>query len=59
MEGQPICFSKHINEMPTQCAALAYSRDYTEVPHPGTTVSERASNPLWDYFQNHKTGHGI
>jgi SAM-dependent methyltransferase len=58
-KGSPSTFLNTINEVPTQCAALAYSRDYTEVHHPGTTGSESASNPLWDYFQNHKTGHGI
>lgn len=50
-----------VNEVPTECSARFFSRDYRDSPGNGDhkVSNSTANNPLWDYFQNHKTGRGI
>src|SRR5690348_10365137 len=57
----PAGFVKAVNEVPTECGARLFSRRYAQVScvGDGKFPTASATNPLWDYFQNHKTGRGI
>jgi hypothetical protein len=56
----PRLFAQVGNSVPYGCSAYRFSRDYTNhnVPSADNPVS-LSTNPLWDYFQNHKEGRGI
>jgi hypothetical protein len=42
------------------CSAYRFARTYKDIAIQETEVSLSSSmNPLWDYFQKHKVGHGI
>jgi len=52
-------FAKALNTVPYICSAYGFSRAYKDtIREAGSAVSLEA-NPLWNYFQNHKEGHGI
>jgi hypothetical protein len=52
-------FAKVMNTVPYVCSSYGFSRAYKgTIREAGPAVSPEA-NPLWNYFQNHKEGHGI
>jgi hypothetical protein len=56
----PGAFTRVANIVPSVCAAYRFARAYREIASQETDVSLSSStNPLWDYFQNQKDGHGI
>ena len=57
----PPDFMNAINEVPTQCGARRFSSSYQDVSYAcnENAPEPRPANPLWEYFQKHKTGHGI
>jgi len=56
---QPRLFRQIVRTVPTTCSAYEYSQSYEDVVPENTLVKKENENPLWDYFQNHKEGHGI
>ncbi len=59
MATDPRVFAQVVNTVPSGCSAYNFSRAYADaVPNPDDPVSSWM-NPLWEYFQNHKEGHGI
>ena len=60
MATDPRGFARVVNTVPSVCSAYRFSRAYKDTASQETDVSLSSSmNPLWDYFQNHKDGHGI
>ena len=52
-------FATVIHTVPSGCSAYSFSRAYTDaIPKAEESVSSSV-NPLWEYFKNHKDGHGI
>ncbi|HNP33965.1 MAG TPA: class I SAM-dependent methyltransferase [Flavobacterium sp.] len=56
---QPRLFKQILNAVPTVCNANQYSQSYKETLPEDTSTKKEGENPIWDYFQNHKVGHGI
>jgi hypothetical protein len=55
----PYVFARAFNTLPYVCSAGNYSRTYKgNIKETYSSFSAEA-NPLWDYFQNHREGHGI
>jgi hypothetical protein len=52
-------FAKTLNTLPYTCSAYGFSRDYKDVVKETDGTVTPSLNPLWNYFQNHKEGHGI
>lgn len=63
MAKDPLVFTKALNTTPSVCSAHSFSRTYTDtIQRADDSVSSSitsSANPLWEYFQNHKEGHGI
>jgi len=60
-QKNPAAFVHVANDVPAQCAARVFSHSYTDLSdsrYQNAAVSS-TKNPLWDYFQNHRTGRGI
>lgn len=55
----PRVFARVGNTVPFACSAHSFSRGYTETIQPADDFVSSSINPLWEYFQNHKEGHGI
>ncbi len=62
---EPLLFIKVLNTVPSTLSAYVFSRNYTDTFQKTDTFQEvdtsvtSSANPLWEYFQNHKEGHGI
>jgi 23S rRNA U2552 (ribose-2'-O)-methylase RlmE/FtsJ len=55
----PDVFARVIKTFPTVCSAVSFSSTFPDnIPKPEDSVN-LPINPLWDYFENHKEGHGI
>lgn len=52
-------FAKALNTVPYICGAYGFSRDYEDIVKGAGGAVPSLSNPLWNYFQSHKEGHGI
>lgn len=59
MITDPRVFARVFNTMPYICSANSFSHDYKETVREAGPAESPEANPLWDYFQNHKEGHGI
>lgn len=60
MSTDPGAFTRVVNTVPSVCDAHRFARAYTDTASQETDDALSSSkNPLWDYFQNHKDGHGI
>jgi hypothetical protein len=55
----PRVFAQAVNTVPYSCSAYGFSRAYTDTFQEADTPDSSSVNPLWEYFQNHKEGHGI
>jgi hypothetical protein len=55
----PYVFAKVLNTVPYVCGAYDFSRAYKDISQGAGGAVSSVTNPLWDYFQNHKEGHGI
>lgn len=56
---QPRLFRQIARTLPTTCNAYQYTQSYKDAIPENNIVKKEGENPLWDYFQNHKVGHGI
>lgn len=56
---QPRLFRQILRTVPTICNSYEYAQSYKDIVPPTTLAKKPRENPLWDYFQNHKEGHGI
>ena len=56
---QPSLFKQILYAIPAICNANQYSKSYKDSLPENTLLKKVGENPLWDYFQNHKEGHGI
>ncbi|HZQ95364.1 MAG TPA: class I SAM-dependent methyltransferase, partial [Candidatus Sulfotelmatobacter sp.] len=57
----PRVFAEVWKQVPTQCSAFEFSRAYRDcspVKRQSGLISA-GKNPLWDFFQNHRAGHGV
>jgi cephalosporin hydroxylase len=60
MAKDPGVFIQEVNAVPYVCNGHRFARCYKNIVKPKTSTSLSASkNPLWEYFQNHKSGPGI
>ena len=60
MIHDPRVFLERLFEMlPSFCSAYRFSRGYKESARHETHTAPLSPNPLWDYFQGHREGHGI
>ncbi len=57
-EDSPL-FQEVLKTVPSICASNQFAHSYKEHGRNTDPVSAIQSNPLWDYFQKHKEGHGI
>lgn len=60
--SDPRVFAEVWKEVPIQCKAFAFSRAYQDCPPPREQCLQggaTAINPLWEFFQNRNTGHGV
>lgn len=60
-KNDPSVFAKAWKQVPTQCRAFGFSGDYRDsspIKNKNASVAP-GTNPLWDFFQNHRTGHGV
>lgn len=55
----PRLFRQILKNVPAACNAYQYSKSYKDIIPENTLAKNEQENPLWDYFQNHKVGHGI
>jgi hypothetical protein len=56
----PGVFTHVVKTVPSVCNANRFARAYKDTASQEADVSLSSStNPLWDYLQNHKVGHGI
>lgn len=55
----PCVFGQVVNTVPSGCSAYSFSRAYADTAPKADDSISSATNPLWDYFQNHKEGPGI
>jgi hypothetical protein len=55
----PLAFTRVINTVPSTCSAYNFSQTYRDTIQKAEASCSSSTNPLWDYFQNHKEGHGI
>lgn len=60
-KGNPDVFVEALKQVPTQCKSFGFSGDYRDSAPLKTQNEAVASpaNPLWEFFQNHKTGNGV
>lgn len=59
MAKGPGVFIKVVNTVPSGCSAYSFSRVYTDTSQKANDSVTPSTNPLWEYFQNHKEGRGI
>ena len=59
MAKDPLVFTQVVNTVPSGCSAHSFSRTYTDTIQKADASVSSSANPLWEYFQNHKEGHGI
>lgn len=60
LRTDPYVFAKVLNTVPYICKAYGFSRVYKDtIQEAGGADVFSSTNPLWDYFQNHKEGPGI
>lgn len=59
LTADPRIFTRILNTLPYICGAGTFSRDYHDAAREAGPAVTPEGNPLWDYFQNHKEGHGI
>jgi Methyltransferase domain len=57
--SNPLAFAEAWKQVPTQCRAFGFSSDYRDFSSVENQEIAPIINPLWDFFQNHKTGHGV
>lgn len=57
--NKPRLFRQILRTIPTISEAYQYSQSYKDVVPENTFETKEQENPLWNYFQNHKEGHGI
>ncbi len=55
----PLIFLQVLKTIPYICNAHEFSRSYRNSLQGGARSNQGSDNPLWDYFQNHKDGHGL
>jgi hypothetical protein len=48
-----------VDTVPSVCGGYSFSRAYTDTVEKTEDPVSSSINPLWEYFQNHKEGHGI
>ena len=56
---KPRLFRQILNTVPIISEAYQYSQAYKDSLPKNSLVKNDGENPLWNYFQNHKEGHGI
>lgn len=60
--SDPQVFSEMWKQVPNQCKGFAFSRAYRDCPPPREQPAQGGTdgtNPLWEFFQNRNTGHGV
>lgn len=55
----PRVFYQVVNTVPFGCSGHRFSRAYTDNTTKADAPAFSSINPLWEYFQKHKEGHGI
>lgn len=55
----PRLFREILKNVPAVCNAYQYTKSYKDKLPENTSANNEQENPLWEYFQNHKVGHGI
>jgi len=59
MAPKPRLFARAVNTVQAGCSAYRFSRAYKDTFQEADTQVPSSRNPLWEYFHNHKDGHGI
>ncbi|BAY77315.1 hypothetical protein NIES25_37770 [Nostoc linckia NIES-25] len=59
MAKEPSIFTQAIKTVPSICSAYEFSRAFENVVREVENPNSSSTNPLWEYFQNHKEGFGI
>ncbi|CAN5612704.1 class I SAM-dependent methyltransferase [soil metagenome] len=55
----PTIFVKSVNTIPSICEAYEFSHNYKGFQPETDTLETAITNPLKEYFENHREGHGI
>jgi len=59
MTREPRVFLQIVNTIPFRLSSYSFSRAYSDTARKANNSVSSLPNPLWEYFQNHKEGHGI
>ncbi len=59
MATHPGVFAQAMRIVPALCDGYTFAQAYQDVVPTTDSPAASEDNPLWEYFQNHKEGHGI